>query len=216
MKKWGKRMLIGTLILVAVAVTLWIGYTYFYEGNLDQPDYVVLAEKGDVEYRRYSPFIIASTKPDNIGATGLRSGFRILAKYIFGGNKPGESLAMTAPVLQQEGAGETLPMTAPVIQSSGGMRMAFVMPAGRTLADLPVPNSGAIDLTEVSWGEVAAMRFSGWGKQARFKEVEARLQAALKDAGRNVRGPAVYAQYNSPSAFPLLRRNEVIIPILSE
>ena len=93
------------------------------------------------------------------GRSGLNNGFRILAGYIFGGNAPGESLAMTAPVLQQNDQGESLPMTAPVLASPEGMRMAFVMPEDRTLGNLPAPLNKNVSLTEVNWGEIAATSF---------------------------------------------------------
>jgi hypothetical protein len=87
------------------------------------------------------------------------------------------------------------------------------MPAGRTIDSLPKPNSDKIAFSSVDWGEVAAIRFSGRGRQAKFRAAEAELRAVLKQKGRKPKGPALYAQYNSPSAFPPLRRNEVLIPI---
>ena len=123
--KLPRRLLKWCAVLLVVLVAGWAGYTYFYEGNLGQPEYTVIGQEGDVEFRRYTPFIIASTPMRADGDSGLRSGFRVLAKYIFGGNQPGERLAMTAPVLQQETGGESLPMTAPVLQSEADGRMAF-------------------------------------------------------------------------------------------
>ena len=94
------------------------------------------------------------------------------------------------------------------------MRMTFVMPADRTLESLPSPESQAVPLTNVNWGDVAAIRFSGFWKQEKFEKAEAYSQAALIKAGKVAAGPALYAQYNSPSAFRPLRRNEVLIPLL--
>ena len=206
-------MLYWTIGIAASLVGLWAGYTQFYEGGLGQPEYSVVETIDGVEYRRYAPFVIASTQLGEPGDPGLRTGFRVLAGYIFGGNQPGEKLAMTAPVLQQESPGESLPMTAPVLQASEDMRMAFVMPADRSIDDLPIPNNAKVSLTTVDWGEAIAVRFSGRGKQARFKQAEKQLRTALEASGRTPAGPALYAQYNSPSAFPPLRRNEVIIPL---
>ena len=98
---------------------------------------------------------------------------------------------MTAPVLQQDAPGESLPMTAPVLQSGDSMRMAFVMPAERTIDDLPIPNNADVTLSDVDWGEVAAIRFAGRGKQARFQEAEAELRAVLKSQQRTPAGPAL-------------------------
>lgn len=202
--------LIGGAVVLLCA---WIGYTVLYEGRLGQPEYAVIEEREGVEFRRYAPFVIASTSMVGQGDPGLRRAFPVLAGYIFGGNTPGENLAMTAPVLQQAPSGESLPMTAPVLQSSEGQRMAFVMPANRSLDDLPIPDSEQVSLSQVDWGEAAALSFYGRGEQQRFHEVERQLREVLKRAGRAPAGPALYAQYNSPGAFPPLRRNEVILPL---
>ena len=202
--------IIGTLAVLLVA---WIAYTVLYEGTLGQPEYAVVGEQEEVEFRRYTPFVIASTAMVGDGDPGLRGAFPVLDGYIFGGNTPGEELAMTVPVLQQDAPGESLPMTAPVLQTTEGKRMAFVMPAKRTLEDLPRPKSDKVLLSVVDWGEVAAIAFSGRGRQERFQEAEVQLREVLERSGRAASGPAVYAQYNSPSAFPPLRRNEVLIPL---
>lgn len=205
-------MLTWALGITATLIGLWAGYTRLYEGTLGQPDYTVLAQRDGVEFRRYAPFVIAST-PLAAEETDMSSGFRVLAGYIFGDNQQDTSLAMTAPVLQQSAQGESLPMTAPVLQSPQGMSMAFVMPADQTLESLPTPNSTQVHLSTVEWGEVAAIRFSGRGRQERFRAAEATLREVLQASQRTARAPALYAQYNSPSAFPPLRRNEVIIQL---
>ena len=213
----GRRKVLSWVIGIAASlVGAWAGYTHFYEGGLGQPEYTVVDTYDGVEFRQYEPFVIASVLPDQTGESGLSNGFRQLAGYIFGGNHQDESLAMTAPVLQQDAPGESLPMTAPVLQSGDSMRMAFVMPAERTIDDLPIPNNADVTLSDVDWGEAAAIRFAGRGKQAKFQEAEAELRAVLEAQQRTPAGPALYAQYNSPSAFPPLRRNEVIIPLVSE
>ena len=199
---------LGLTFLVA-----WIGYTALYEGTLGQPEYTVLSADGAIEFRRYDPFIVASTHMTESGDKGLRGGFPVLAGYIFGENTPGESLAMTAPVIQQRGGGERPSAGASGLVGSHAGQMAFVMPEGRTLGDLPAPEDSAVSLHRVAWGEVAALRFSGAGKQERFQDAERQLREVLKARNRRARGPARYAQYNSPSAFPPLRRNEVIIPL---
>ena len=199
--------------LLVLALTLWVAYTYFFEGRLAQPSYTVVEDLADIEIRHYQPFNIASTQSSEDGESGLRSGFRVLANYIFGGNEPGESMAMTAPVLQESADGEALPAGPASEKAPGRMRMAFVMAADRGLSDLPTPTDSSVSLHRVDWGYVAALRYRGWTDQEEFREVEARLRATLKRHGIKTRGAALYAQYNSPYAFPLLRRNEVLIPV---
>jgi len=213
MSAWRRRLVTWPLGLALLLLLSWIGYTFFFEGNLGQPEYRVVEEIGEVEIRRYTPFIIASTAMQEGGDSGLRSGFRVLAGYIFGGNEPAIKLAMTAPVLQQNESGESLPMQAPVLANGEDKRMAFVMPEGRTLDDLPKPDDPKVSLNQVDWGMVAAIRFSGRGKQKRFHEAEKSLREILSQTQHTASGPALFAQYNSPSAFPPMRRNEVLIPI---
>lgn len=206
-------ILYWTLGVATVLVGVWGGYTKIAEGGLEEPAYTVIESLTEGEIRQYEPFIVAQTEPSAPGDPGLREGFRVLAGYIFGGNSPNESMPMTAPVLQQNKAGESLPMTAPVLSHATDMSMAFVMPGNRTLDDLPKPDSDKVTLSQVDMGRVAAIGFSGRGKQARFKKMEATLRAELSARGIQTTAPALYAQYNSPYAFPLLRRNEVLISL---
>ena len=152
MNKRGKKVLYWTVGVLSFLMVLWAGYTHFYEGGLGQPEYRTLSQANGIEFRHYEPIVIASTQINQKGSTGLSQGFRVLAGYIFGGNQPGEKLAMTAPVLQQNKPGESIPMTAPVLQSPGDMRMAFVMPAGRAVDDLPLPTNTKVSLTTVDLG----------------------------------------------------------------
>ena len=62
-----KKMLTWTLGTLATLVVIWAAYTHFYEGNLGPASHTVLAEEGPVEYRRYAPFIIASTQMEQQG-----------------------------------------------------------------------------------------------------------------------------------------------------
>jgi hypothetical protein len=70
-----------------------------------------------------------------------RKGFRLLAGYIFGGNKSRQSIAMTAPVAQ-EPVSEIIAMTAPVMQleNAGTWTVRFTMPSAYTMEMLPQPN----------------------------------------------------------------------------
>ena len=181
------------LLSVAGVLGLWSGYTVLYEGNLETPKYSVLEKDGRFELRAYSAFRIAQTQRGT-GDAELRQGFRTVARYIFGGNADNKSLSMTAPVIQENRA--------------DGMNVSFVMSAKE--AQLPEPNSRDVSLSAVSWGRVASIRFSGYGTQEKFLAHETQLREWLEQKGWAIRGNGIYAQYNSPSAFPPLRRNEVL------
>ncbi|MEE2835098.1 MAG: heme-binding protein [Myxococcota bacterium] len=195
----------------ALVAGLWSGYTVFYEGQLEQPAYETVLRQSVFEVRRYEPFIVATTPIRGQGRAQMSDGFRSLAGYIFGRNQPREKLAMTAPVLAT--TGEALGMTAPVITDRSAGHMAFVMPSQRTLADLPRPTGRGITLKTTDWGLVAAVRYAGYATEERVQRQTKSLNEWLTKQGYEVRGEALSAQYNSPSAMPLLRRNEILIPV---
>lgn len=115
---------------------------------VSEPPYEVLERLGDgVEIRRYEAMVVAETRIEASFDAAPNQGFRRLAGFLFGGNRGGESLAMTAPVTQ---TGERLAMTVPVTQAVTGDAstgaasvVAFVMPAGRALSSLPIPDDGS-------------------------------------------------------------------------
>ena len=176
---------------------LWAGYTVVFEGGLETPKHSLVEKHGAIELRDYQPFRVASTALSG-QEESASTGFRILAGYIFGDNDRSEKMAMTAPVIEAPEA--------------SGMTMSFVMPTA--IPDLPGPNRDAVELTEIDWGRSAVLRFGGSGNWQRFEQHEVELREWCTEQGLTARGDALYAQYNSPSAFPLLRRNEVILPLV--
>ena len=196
----------------AVITGLWAGYTKVYEGNLDGPRYQTQRVDGAFELRAYEPFVIAQTAMKSSERKGMSGGFRVLAGYIFGGNQPAERLPMTAPVVTRQG-GESLGMTAPVLNDSKRSTMAFVMPDGRSKGELPVPNSDQVSLHDVSWGLTASIRYSGYATPKRVAAHRKRLEDWILANGYTALTEPMSAQYNSPGAMPLLRRNEVIVSV---
>ncbi|MGB5389315.1 MAG: heme-binding protein, partial [Thermoanaerobaculia bacterium] len=79
---------------------------------IEQPSYEVLESDGQLELRRYEPYIVAETVVDAEFERAGNEGFRRLADYIFGNNRTQQKLAMTAPVSQT--TSEKIAMTAPV------------------------------------------------------------------------------------------------------
>ena len=166
-----RRAMLWILCAVSAFLGVWIGYTLLYEGRLGQPRYTVTTTTDGVELRRYAPFIIASTAipwSTNEATTGpelnnkagntaidvsLSRGFRVLAGYIFGGNQPGERLAMTAPVLS----------TAPGDAGAGKRQfsLSFILPHKFTEHTAPAPLDDRIALRSVPARTVAVHFFSG-------------------------------------------------------
>jgi hypothetical protein len=192
----------------------------------EEPSYQILQTTEDYELRRYDPYRVAEVEVrgdfEDVGSEA----FRILAGYIFGDNQGETKMAMTAPVSQRpaettrEQAGTRLEMTAPVTQRPAGAEtdsdvyvISFVMPASFTLETLPRPNNPRIRLREEPAGRVAARRYSGSWSEARYREEEQHLLEAVQRDGLQPRGVPIYARYNGPFSLPMLRRNEILVPL---
>ncbi len=105
--------------------------------QVEQPDYTVEASDGPFEVRLYGPMIAAEATVAGERKEAINAGFRLIAAYIFGANKPNAKIAMTAPVQQQQQ--ETIAMTAPVTQQGAGnsWNVSFIMPKSWTMETLP-------------------------------------------------------------------------------
>ena len=206
--------MIPALVWIAVALLGgWVLSGYLPTRNVDTNKYSVIAEKDGYEIRQYEPYILAETPMrDESG----NSGFSELFRYISGSNMEKSKLAMTAPVLQSgPPAGRKLAMTAPVLEreGAGGGVMAFVMPHGMTLEDLPKPASPKVALRAVPGYKAVVIRFSGWGSAATVKKKAKQLAADLERDGLRAAAAPVTAFFNPPWTPPFMRRNEVIIEI---
>ena len=179
---------------------------------IEEPDYEVVRrlDGGDVELRRYAPYVVAQVRVDGPADRADSEGFRALAGYIFGKNKGERRLEMTAPVTR---AAEPvkLEMTAPVTRSAdaAGYVVQFVLPKGVTLATAPEPLDPRVQLREVPASVIAAIRYSGTWSQANYDEHLGTLQSALRAAQVRWTGEPTLSRYNGPMTPWFLRRNEI-------
>jgi hypothetical protein len=208
--KLATKVLVGASVVAGGAlVGRWQAARHFTE----EPRYRVVRRLGEsIELRRYEPMVVAETRVRASFDTASSQGFRRLAGYIFGGNRTRESIAMTTPVAVES---ERLAMTTPVaVESENGEQVvSFVMPPRRALESLPVPNDPRVTLREIPARTIAVLTYRG----ATTPEVLVRhtqtLRAALTREGVMATGNAVSSRYDPPSTLPLLRRNEVWIPV---
>ena len=157
---------------------------------LEEPQYEVLAREGDIEFRRYEPYIVAEVTVDSDN-----SAFRILAGYIFGDNAEQEKMQMTAPVERRD------------------REHAFVMESKYSMESLPVPNDERIRLRERPARIVAVRQFSGRWTERNFARHERALLEGLASLGIETTGEPELARYNSPFTLWFMRRNEIIVPV---
>ena len=189
----------------------------------EEPTYEVVKQYEAFELRRYAPQLLAETEVTGEFKEVGNQAFRILADFIFGNNRRQEKISMTAPVsMQPAGEGEKIAMTAPVTMTPkegeaqrGTYVFSFVMPAHFTRATLPQPVNPKVHIREAPARLMAARRYSGTWSEARYREQESILLKAVAQAGLPTVGPPVFARYNAPFTLWFLRRNEVLIEVVS-
>lgn len=178
----------------------------------DSPRYAVVETLGEIEIREYEPYLVAETIVDGSLESAGNQGFRVLAKYIFGGNRGSRKIAMTAPVSQEKADGMKVEMTAPVTQEKSGDRYAirFMMPSEYSLEELPEPNDARITLREIPARRFAAVRYSGTWSKRNYQENLDLLLETLEAAGYEPSGEPIWARYDAPFKPWFLRRNEIL------
>ena len=188
--------------------------------GLTEPPYTVVDTSSEVyEIREYEGYTVASTEIEGFIAAeddgtissskendllGMGSAFNSLATYLLGANKEKKSMAMTTPV---------------TTTSVGEMRFYLAESSDQ----IPEPNNGAdqpeIKIVEIPPARLAVRKFTGFvtdGEVARQKDT---LLSALEmddvelDVDHGAIVPHVIFQYNPPYTLPMVRRNEIAIPV---
>lgn len=184
------RWLARLTAAVGAFVALWIGWGVYVIATTARPPYEVVSRLPDgVEIRRYEEQTWISAAPGADNAS-----FRVLASYIFGGNRENRQVAMTAPVITDE-------------------RMSFILPEGMTPESAPAPDGQAIDFERVPSRRVATLQFSWWTTEGRVEAKMAALRGTLADHGVETTGGFFLMRYNDPWTPPFLRRNEVGVEV---
>jgi hypothetical protein len=175
---------------------------------IDEPAYTVVRSYDSFELRRYEPYIVAETLVRGDADEAGNQGFKVLAGYIFGGNKGARKIEMTAPVAQTS---TKIAMTAPVLQSAtdGAYAIQFSMPREWTLETLPEPNDASVTLRAIPARTLAVIAYSGTWSQSRYEEHLKKLQDGLAAAGLSAQGDPFWARYDPPWTLWFLRRNEI-------
>lgn len=182
---------------------------------IEEPAFELLLKDGDYELRQYAPNLVAEVVVGGDLDTASNRGFRLVAGYIFGGNRAvsavgaepeGERIAMTAPVV-------AAPADRQSLQGANRWRVQFVMPSKYTLATLPKPDNAAVTLREVPGHRVAVVRFSGFMNEPKVEGKAQELQAWLKGRGLRAVGAPRLLRYDPPWTLPFMRRHEVVFEV---
>jgi hypothetical protein len=175
----------------------------------EEPPYSVVLHEGSFEIRDYPALALAEVTAPGDRNSAAYSGFRTLAGYIFGGNARGQSIEMTAPLIESRPGSPP----EPVGPSSEGWVISFVMPRGLSFEALPKPNDKAVTLRQSRPTRFAVVRFSGLAGDDSVAAKTAELEAFLARKGLKPIGAPVIAQYDPPWTLWFMRRNEIMIPV---
>lgn len=167
-----------------------------------QQPYTLVQRFPGFEVRYYPAALVAKTYSEHKSYGEMASGsFRTLAGYIFGNNKRGRKIAMTAPVH--------------IKFNSKGTNMAFVMPSDIAAEELPEPNSDAVHLESMDAMYIAAVTFGGYANDTVIEKETEKLKKLLKENNIDYKGDFSFLGYNAPYKF-WNRRNEVAVEIIWE
>jgi hypothetical protein len=186
--------------------------------NLKEPPYTVVATTADYEIRHYGAYTVASTNiagaeepldVDNVSMSG--AAFNSLAAYLFGANRQQQSLDMTTPV---------------TTTASGEMRFYLCSKNSDAIFPEPLDDSknvyetGTVVLQHLPPSRLAVRRFTGFVTANEIQRQKEHLLTALfmdrveLDVAHGASVPHVVFQYNPPYTIPVMRRNEIAVPIL--
>jgi hypothetical protein len=183
---------------------------------IEEPEYVVVYEDGDIEFRQYQPYIVAETVVDGSTSYGRASneGFMRLFRFITGNNSSQVDIDMTAPV-QQAAISEEISMTAPVqrSQTDSGWRVAFMLPSEYSMETAPLPTDERVNLRTIPGRLMAVVRYSGRWTEKNYDKHENLLIDYVNANDLRVLGKPESAAYDAPYVLPFLRRNEVMIAV---
>lgn len=183
----------------ALLVLVLFGLNSFYMAKIEKPTYKVEKElEGGIEIRVYDSMVVAKTLLPGASFDSYGShGFRSVASYIFGNNQSQTKIAMTSPVVMEQGA-----------QAS----MYFVMPKQYAKEALPKPNSSRIEIIDVKPKRLAVIRFGGWANDQRITKHQKRLKNVPEEANIAYKEPFIFMAYNAPWDI-FARRNEVALEL---
>jgi hypothetical protein len=201
-----RRILSAVMLIVALLGTPAMA--------VEEPPFQTLLHDGNFEIRAYPALVVAEVTVTGDQKEAGNKGFRLLAAYIFGGNRRKQGIAMTAPVAQQP-TSETIAMTAPVTLTEGAGQwvVRFTMPRSYSLETLPEPNDPRVHLRLAPATRFAVIQFSGLARPDDVAAKTAELSTWIQNRRLRREGPPSLAQYNPPWTLWFLRRNEVMIPV---
>lgn len=169
--------------------------------GLQEPRYTVVETCDLYEIRDYDGYSVASTamaQGEDMATAG--NAFNTLASYLFGENQESKSMAMTTPV---------------TTTSYGEMRFYLAEPQ----IPLPMETDEEVEIMEIPPARLAVRKFAGFATDGEVARQKDTMLQALEidgvdlDVPHGAIVPHVVFQYNPPYTLPIVRRNEIAVPV---
>jgi len=191
--------------------------------GLNEPPYKLVEKEEGYEIRDYAAYNVACTNYADYSGGGAFSlqdfasggmAFNTLASYLFGDNQEERSLSMTTPV---------------TISNWGEMR--FYLDTNEPMTpkdhyDNIINNdnnkNAKVELKKVPAARLAVASFTGFvtdGEVARQKDAllsRLAMDGYVVDVPHGAIIPYLVFQYNPPYTLPMVRRNEIAVPIVKD
>ncbi|CAJ1955183.1 unnamed protein product [Cylindrotheca closterium] len=168
--------------------------------GLQEPSYNVVESRDLYDIRDYESYKVASTQMEegeDLASTG--TAFNSLAAYLFGLNDESRTMAMTTPV---------------TTTSSNEMRFFL------TEASIPQPQpESSVEIIDIPSSLLAVRKFTGFVTEGEIARQKDALLQALEmdgvelDVAHGAVVPHIIFQYNPPYTLPIVRRNEIAVPV---
>jgi hypothetical protein len=191
--------------------------------GLAGPSYRIVAQKDGYEIREYEGYTVASTSMTKVDEPytmdDLASGgeaFNALAAYLFGANDEKEVMEMTTPVTTTS-TGEMRFYLKERESGKGGGVDSFPKPQAEN--DEVFNEKGSVKIQDIPPATLAVAKFTGFVTEGEVSRQKDALLTSLAidgieiDVPHGEKVPHVIFQYNPPYTIPILRRNEIGIPV---
>ena len=169
----------------------------------ERQKYELLNEFKGFELRRYAVCSVAEVESDASYSDASQGAFGSLFQYISRGNSGSEKIGMTAPVIATTTSG----------LDSKAWKIAFVMPVGMSVNELPHPNNARVSVRELPAQECVALSFKGRANAELCKKQEELLRSLARSAEFSLSEETRIARFDPPFKPGFLQYNEIVIPL---
>jgi hypothetical protein len=184
-----------SLLILALVIGLAFAGCQATRAGYESAPYKVVRSDGKFELRDYPALTVVETPMAN--PNGSDGSFMRLFRFITGANEGKQKIAMTTPVFMSG--------------SDTNRTMAFVMPAGEKMVQVPKPTDAMVTIRQFEAGRFAVLRYSGRRTAEKEAEAERRLRSWMEAERVPAKPPPVFGYFDPPWIPAFLRRNEVML-----